>query len=123
MNRLRESCLQRFRDHLHLTFSKIPLHLKNMVIQDMENEFGAGWSVTKVKSQMTENCKRFRCNQTRKRKKFPHDQRLKQRPFDIPMKVWKELVKSHEKLEAQRKFGEEITQVLNFSFNMICQMY
>ena len=69
MNRLRESCLQRFRYHLHLTFSKIPLHLKNMVIQEMENEFGAGWSVTKVKLQMTKNCKRFRCNQTRKIKK------------------------------------------------------
>jgi len=123
MNRLRESFLQRFRDHIHLTFSKIPLHLKKMVIQDMESEFGAGWSVTKVKSQMTENCKRFRCNQTRKIKKIPQDQRLKQRPFDIPMKVWKELVKSHEKLEAQRKAGEEITQVLNFSLNMIFQMY
>ena len=64
MNRLRESCLQRFRDHLHLTFSKIPLHLKNMVIQDMESEFGAGWLVMKVKSQMDKNYKRFRCNQS-----------------------------------------------------------
>ena len=89
----------------------------------MESEFGAGWSVTKVKSQMTENCKRFRCNQTRKIKKIPQDQRLKQRTFGIPMKVWKELVKSHEKLEAQRNVGEEITQVLNFSFNMIFPMY
>ena len=70
MNRLRESFLQRFRDHIHLTFSKIPLQLKKMVIQDMESEFGAGWLVTKVKSQMTENCKMFRCNQTRKIKKI-----------------------------------------------------
>ena len=89
----------------------------------MEREFGDCWSVTEVKPQMNEKCKRFRCNQTRKIKKIPQDQRLKQRPFDIPMKVWKELVKSHEKLEAQRKAGKDITQVLNFSLNMIFQMY
>ena len=73
---------------------------------------------------MLENCNRFRRNQTRKiYKKNTLDQRLKRRLFDIPMKVWKELVKSHEKLEAQRKANEEITQVLNFSFNMIFPMY
>lgn len=119
LNRLKDSCLQRFRDHLHLTFSKIPLHLKKMVVQDIENEFGTGWSVKKTKLQMSLNCKRFRCNQTRKIKKMPQDQRLKQRPFDIPFKVWKELVKSYEKLDAQRKAGNESIQVLNFSLNVI----
>ena len=48
MGRLREACFQRFRDHLHLPFLKIPLHLKKMVIQHMETEFGVGWSVRKV---------------------------------------------------------------------------
>ena len=119
LNRLKDSCLQRFRDHLHLTFSKIPLHLKKMVVQDIENEFGTGWSVKKIKLQMSLNCKRFRCNQTRKIKKMPQDQRLKQRPIDIPFKVWKELVKSYEKLDAQRKAGNESIQVLNFSLNII----
>lgn len=50
---------------------------------------------------------------------MPQDQRLKQRPFDMPFKVWKELVKSYEKLDAQRKVGDESIQVLNFSLNVI----
>lgn len=58
-------------------------------------------------------------NQARKIKKMPQDQRLKQRPIDIPFKVWKELVKSYEKLDAQRKAGNESIQVLNFSLNII----
>ena len=36
MDRLRKACFQIFRDHLHLPFLKIPLHLKKMVIQDIE---------------------------------------------------------------------------------------
>lgn len=50
---------------------------------------------------------------------MPQDQRLKQRPIDIPFKVWKGLVKSYEKLDAQRKVGNESIQVLNFSLNII----
>ena len=69
MDRLREACFQRFRDHLHLPFLNIPLHLKKMVIQDMETEFGEGWSVRKVQKEMSKNCKRFQCNQSKKIKK------------------------------------------------------
>lgn len=50
---------------------------------------------------------------------MPQDQSLKQRPIDIPFKVWKELVKSYERLDAQRKAGNESIQVLNFSLNII----
>ena len=50
---------------------------------------------------------------------MPQDQRLKQRPIDIPFKVCEELVKSYEKLDAQRKVGNESIQVLNFSLNII----
>ena len=50
---------------------------------------------------------------------MPQDQRLKQRPIDIPFKVWKELVKSYEKLDTHRKDGNESIQVFNFSFNVI----
>jgi hypothetical protein len=104
VNRLKESCLQWFKDHLHFSFSKIPMHLHKVVIHDMESEFGVGWSVKKVKRQMSQNCKRFRCNQTKKIKKLSPELRLKKRPIDVSIKVWKELVKSYEKSDARRKF-------------------
>ena len=69
MDRLREACFQIFRDHLHLPFLNIPLHLKKMVIQDMETDFREGWSVRKVQKEMSKNCKRFQCNQSKKIKK------------------------------------------------------
>jgi hypothetical protein len=47
VNRLKESCFQWFKDHLHLPSSKIPMHLHKTVIQDMEFEFDVGWSVKK----------------------------------------------------------------------------
>jgi hypothetical protein len=53
LNRLKESCLQRFKDHLHFFFSKIPMHMHKVVIHDMESKFGIGWSVKKVKRQMS----------------------------------------------------------------------
>jgi len=53
VNRLKESCLQKFKDNLHFSFSKIPMHLQKVVIHDMEYEFGVGWSVKRVKRQMS----------------------------------------------------------------------
>ena len=50
LSRLKESCFQRFKDNLHLSFSKIPLHLQKAVIHDMEIEFGIGWSIKKGKN-------------------------------------------------------------------------
>ena len=38
--------------------------------------------------------------------------------MDIPMKVWKELVKNYEKLDAQRKADNESIQVLYFTFKI-----
>ena len=105
--------------HLYNYFyNKTPTRYTNHFMFN-NGEFGTGWSVKKRKLQMSLNCKRFRCNQTRKNKKMPQDQRLKQRPIDIPFKVWKELVKSYEKLDAQRKASNESIQVLNFSLNII----
>ena len=45
MHSLKESFLQHFKENLHLPFSKIPLHLQKLVINDMETEFGTGWLV------------------------------------------------------------------------------
>jgi hypothetical protein len=45
MHRLKESCLQCFKENIHLPFSKIPVHLQKEVIHDIENEFGIGWLV------------------------------------------------------------------------------
>ena len=97
---MREACFQIFRDHLHIPFLKIPLHLKKMVIQDIETKFREGWLVRKVQKAMSKNCKRFQCNQSKKIKKLHPDERYRKRPMDIPMKVWKELVKNYEKLDA-----------------------
>jgi hypothetical protein len=41
-SRLKVSCLQRFKEHLHLPFSKIPMHLQKVVIHDVETKFGIG---------------------------------------------------------------------------------
>jgi hypothetical protein len=59
VNRLKESCLQWFKDHLHFPFSKIPMHLQKAVIHDMKTKFGIGWSVNNKKKQMSQNCKIF----------------------------------------------------------------
>ena len=72
----------------------------------------------KVQKEMSKNCKRFRCNQSKKIKKLHPDERYRKRPMDIPMKVWKELVKNYEKLDAQRKAGNETIQVLYFPFKI-----
>jgi hypothetical protein len=115
MHRLKESCLQHFKENLHLPFSKIPMHLQKEVIHDMETEFGTGWSVKKIKKQMTQNCKRFRCNQTKKIKGIPPELRNKRRPIDVSVKVWKELMKAYDRVDARRKSGEESTHVFEFS--------
>lgn len=86
-----------FRVTIEMTHGSLPYYLydsfvlsylKKMVVQNIENESGTGCSVKKIKLQMSLNCKRFHC-QTRKIKKMPQDQTLKQKPFDIPFKVWK----------------------------------
>jgi hypothetical protein len=115
MCRLKESCLQCFKEHLHLPFLKIPLHLQKEVINDMETEFGTGWSVKQIKKQMTQNCKRFRCNQMKKIKGIPPELRNKIRPIDVSVKVWKELVKAYDRVDARRKSGEESIHVFEFS--------
>jgi hypothetical protein len=53
LNRLKESCLQQFKDHLHFPFSKISLHLQKAVIHNMRTKFGVGMPVKKVKLQMS----------------------------------------------------------------------
>jgi hypothetical protein len=52
VNMLKESFLQWFKYHLHLSFSKTPMHLHKDVIHHMEFEFGIVWSVKKVKRQI-----------------------------------------------------------------------
>jgi hypothetical protein len=52
-------------------------------------------------------------------KKLSPEQRLKQTSVDVSLKVCKELVKSYENSDAQRKFGEESTKVFEFSHNII----
>jgi hypothetical protein len=103
MCRLKESCLQCFKDHRHLPFSKIPMHLQKEVIDDMDTEFGTGWSLKKIKKQMTQNCKIFHCNQIKNTKQIPHELRNKRRPIDVSVNVWKELVKEYDREDAQRK--------------------
>jgi hypothetical protein len=95
------------------------MHLQKVVIHDMEFEFGKGWLVKKLKRKMSHNCKRFRCNQTKKIKKLSPEQRLKQMSINVSIKLWKELIKSYEKLDAQRKSGEETTRVFEFLHNII----
>ena len=68
--------------------------------------------------EMSKNCKKFRCNQFKKMKKLHPNERYRKRPMDIPVKVWKELVKNYEKLDAQRKAGNESIQVLYFPFKI-----
>ena len=72
----------------------------------------------KVQKEMSKNCKRFWCNQSKKIKKLHPDERYRKRPMDIPVKVWKELVKDYEKLNAQRKDGNENIQVWYFPFKI-----
>ena len=118
-NRLKESCLQRFKEHLDLPFSKIPMHLQKAVIHDLETEFGIDWSVKQVKKQMTQNYKRFRCNLTKKIKQIPLELRTKRRSIDVSVKLWKELVKAYDREDARRKSGQESTQVFKFGHNII----
>jgi hypothetical protein len=72
---------------------------------------------------MSQNCKRFRCNQTKKIKKLSPEQRLKKRWIDVNIKVWKELVKSYEKSNARRKSGEESIEVFEFLHNIISNFW
>ena len=53
VKRFKESCLQLVKDHLHFTFSKIPMHLQKAIIHDMDTEFGVGWSIKKVTLQIS----------------------------------------------------------------------
>ena len=55
----------------------------------------------------------------KKIKKIPLEIRNKRRTLDVSVKVWKELVKAYDKVEAQRKSGEESTQVFEFSTKII----
>ena len=100
VSRLKVSCLQPFKEHLHLPFSKIPMYLQKAVIHDMETEFGTGWSVKKMKKLMSQNCKRFRCNQTKKIKDIPPELRNKRRPLDVNVKIWKVVIKEYDKVDA-----------------------
>jgi hypothetical protein len=51
--------------------------------------------------------------------KLPPKQRLKKRPIDVSLKVWKELVKAYEKSDARRNSGEENMQVFEIAHNII----
>ena len=75
ISRFRESYLQWFWHHLRLSFSKILMQLKNLVIQDMEVEFGKVWSVKKAKLQCHGIVKVS--NVTKKNLKLHPDQRHK----------------------------------------------
>ena len=66
----------------------------------METKFGTSWSVKKIKKLMSQNCKRFQCNQMKKIKKIPPELRNKRRSLDVSVKVWKELVKAYDKAYA-----------------------
>ena len=99
MHRLKEAFLQCFKEHIHIPFSKIPLHLQKEVINDMETEFGTGWLVKQTKK-MTQNCKRFFFKQTKKIKGIPLELRNKRRPIDVSVKVWKELMKVYDRVDA-----------------------
>jgi hypothetical protein len=68
---------------------------------------------------MCQNCKRFRCNQTKKIAKIPPELRDKKMPLDLSVKVWKELIKAYNKMDAQRKSREESTQVFEFAHKII----
>ena len=63
---------------------------------------------------MTQNCKRFCCNQMKKIKGIPPEIRNKRRSIDVSVKVWKELVKAYDRADAWRKFGEESIHVFEF---------
>ena len=122
MSRLKESCLQQFKDHLHMTFSKIPMHLQKAVIHDMETEFGTGLSVKKIKKQMNQSFKRFWCNQMKKVTKIPPELRNKKNPLDVSLKVWKELINAYDKEDAWRKSDKESTQVFKFSHKSVSNL-
>ena len=68
---------------------------------------------------MSQNCKRFHCNQTKKIKKIPPDLRNKKGPLDVSVKVWKELIKAYYKVDALRNFDMENTQVFKFAHKII----
>jgi hypothetical protein len=67
------------------------------------------------KKKMTQNCKRFHCNQTKNIKEIPLKLRNKRRKIDVSVKVWKYLMKAYDREDAQRKFSEESIQVFEFS--------
>ena len=73
------------------------MHLQKAVIHDMQTEFGIGWLVKQVRKQMTQNCKRLCCNQTKNIKQIPPELRERRRPIDVSMKVWKESVNTYDR--------------------------
>jgi len=72
----------------------------------MHTKFGTGWSVKQVKK-ITQNCNKFRCNQTKKIKQIPPKLRTKRRLIDVSVKVWKGIVKAYDRAYAQRKSDKE----------------
>ena len=54
-----------------------------------------------------------------KDKKNPPELRNKRSPLDVSVKVWKELVKAYDKVDARRKSDKESTQVFEFSTKII----
>ena len=114
VSRLKVSCLQQFKEHLHLPFSKIPMHLQKAIIHDMETEFSTGWSAKKIKKQMSQNCKRFQCNQTKNIKKYLLQLRNKRRPLDVSVKVWKEIIKAYDKADDRGSPTRRAHRYFNF---------
>jgi len=53
------------------------------------------------------------------KEKNPPELRSKRRPIDVSVKVWKELVKAYDRVDAWRKSGEESTHVFEFGHNII----
>ena len=80
--RMNGSCLQCFKEHLHLPLLNIPMHLQKVVIHQMVTEFGIG------------------CNLTKKLEQIPPKLRTKRRSIDVRVKVWKDLVKAYGREDA-----------------------
>lgn len=119
MSRLKESFFQRFKEHLHLTFSEIPMNLQKAVIHDMEIKFGTGWSFNKIKKTNELKLQEILVQPNKKDKTNPPELRNKRRTLYVSVKVWKELIKAYDKVDAKRKSDEESTQVFEFSTKII----
>ena len=68
---------------------------------------------------MTQNCKRFHCNQMKNIKAIPLEIRNKRRPIDVRVKVWKDIMKAYDRADARRKSSEESTQGFEFGHKII----